>query len=129
MSNSVQLIEVIWTIATVPGLIVWAFNLRAAWLSLRATQELHSDLSTRIYAGVGVRLSVAAISVESIFLLWGLFGMSQPSTTERITPMGLVITVGLVVIALVVAVLGFDIRRADAAVMDLARRANRPEVE
>lgn len=123
MGNA-QITEIIWTVAAIPGLLVWAVNLRNAWQAVRVTK--HSGrTAVRLLGGTMLRLALGATLAELTFMAWGIVGMTQPAATDHITLVGWTITAGVVLVALITMLIGFDVRRAMVTVWRLAPNPDR----
>lgn len=123
MIENVAVTELIWTLAGLPGLITWLSNLRNV-ANMRRAARLAGDLRTRVIAGTLFRLGLAGSIVSAILVMLGLFGMTQPQVTARITALGWAFTVGIVLIAAITTLVGIDIRRATAYVWRMGKVSN-----
>lgn len=119
ITNTIAITELIWTAAGVPGLLVWLVNLQRATSSYRSVARL-GNKATRILGGTLFRLALGGTMAEAIFVFWGLFGMTQPQTSQHISPLAWAFTCGIVLLSAITAYIGYDIRRATSIVWNLA---------
>ena len=76
--------EVIWTLSSLPGLILWLDNLRNARKDLRAVRRLGYVDGRMIWAKFAVPKNAAFAFIEFSFLSIGLVAIRPPfSATQR----------------------------------------------
>jgi uncharacterized membrane protein len=113
LAQTVQLNEVIWFLAALPGLIVWLIKLQLVFRTQRAVHALGYEQQLGITSTAALWEAIGIVSIQSALALLGLFGMTQPAYTQHITPLGWAVTVILVWVSIVVTAIGLIVRRAD----------------
>ena len=120
--GTADVVEVLWTVAALPGLIVWLVNRAAASRSLEAVRTLGFGNGRMVWAKFGVLLTTAFVAVESTFVLLGVISMlrSRPAQMggDWTRP---ALTVGLIGTSLLIAFVGYRWRAVDVYLVSAAR--------
>lgn len=109
-SQYVSLPEIIWTIAGIPGVLAWVFNLYNVYRAYSAARAI-GDRVTRLIAGSLFRLGIFGSLASLGIIALGLFGMTQPQVVTKVTPTGWAVTAVLVLLGLLTTAAGIDINR------------------
>lgn len=122
--GTVDPIEVIWTLAALPGLVVWVVNLVSASRSLRAVRVIGIVNGRRMIARYSVRKCWVLVIISGVFVLIGVSAMLRPPNpgAPRWDWLSLLLTAGLLGAPALITLLGFDWRRVEASVLHSARR-------
>lgn len=120
--GTLRLVEVVWIVTGVPGLVLWLFNLRTAQIARRAVKLVGEfDEASAALAGTVFRLTLGAVAVELVFIVWGVLGLFVSVETQDASLLGWIVTIGIVFISLTVFLVGFDVRRTIKSVSYLSR--------
>lgn len=122
--GTVDPVELVWTLAALPGLIVWGVNLVSASRSLHAVRRAGIVNGRRVIAWYSVRKCWVLIVVSGVFALIGIIALLRPpnEAVPHWDWLRVLLTVGLLTAPALIAFLGFDWRHAEAAVLHSARR-------
>lgn len=117
--GTVDLVEVVWTAAAIPGWISWAQNLRSAYRSLRAVRGAGITNGRRAVARYTVRKSWIMMNLSGVFILIGGISMLRPANPEVATwdiPR-IVLTIALLAAPAMISYLGADWRRVETEML------------
>ena len=117
--GTVDLIEVIWTLAAVPGWASWALNLRSAYRSLRAVRGAGIVDGRRMVARYTVRKSWIMMNLSGVFILIGVISMLRPANpaVPQWDALRVVLTVALLGAPAMISYLGADWRRVETEML------------
>ena len=122
--GTVTLAELIWTLSSLPGLLLWLSNLRSARKDLRAVQTLGVVDGRLTWARFAVLKNTAFVSIETAFLLVGLTGMSQPPVLKApssLTPTGWAVTICLFGSSVMMTIVGLRWRQVSRYLLETAK--------
>jgi hypothetical protein len=124
ITRTIDLIEVAWILAAVPGLLLWVGNRVLAVRSLRAIRALGATNGRLIVARYGVRKANIMIFVQSVFVLIGAIAMTRP-TNQAVAAQWdwsrTALAVALLGAPVALAVLGYQWRSVERQITALAR--------
>lgn len=78
LPNTVQIIEILWVIAAMPGLWFWVVNIRTALQAKLATEELGTRDGASVWVYFSIEFTVFFTCAEIIFILIGILAMFLP---------------------------------------------------
>lgn len=121
--GTVDWIEVVWTLAAVPGLVLWFANRVTAGRSLKAVKLLKITDGRAIVARYSVEKSNILIGVQGVFALIGAISMLRPQNPEvaQWDWLRVILTIGLLGAPFALSYLGFRWRIVDQEIIRLAR--------
>lgn len=116
-------LELIWTLAAFPGLVVWIGNLISAGQSRRAVRLAGISNGRWLIAQYSVRKCWVLITLSGVFVLIGISALLRPPNpgVPHWDWLSLLLTLGLLGAPALITLLGFDWRRVEAAVLNAAR--------
>lgn len=122
--GTVDLVELIWTLAAVPGWISWALNLRSAYRSLRAVRDAGITNGRRMVARYMVRKSWIMVQLSGVFILIGAVAMVRPAGpgAQQWDIPRVVLTVALLAAPVMISYLGGNWRRVEAELLRVSTR-------
>jgi hypothetical protein len=123
LTGTIDLVEVIWTLAALPGLLSWIINLVSARRSLRAVVKSDVDDGRLPVAKYAVRKSWVMIGLSFVFVLIGTISMLRPSNPELpvFDLLRAILTAGLLAAPAMISFIGADWRRVENEVLRIAR--------
>lgn len=121
--GTVDPIELVWTLAALPGLLVWIVNLVSASRSLRTVRLAGIVNGRRLIARYSVRKCWVLVIISGVFVLIGVSAMLRPPNpaAQHWDWLSLLLTAGLLGAPALITLLGFDWRRVEASVLAMAR--------
>jgi hypothetical protein len=119
--NTIDWVEVVWTLAALPGLVLWLTNRSLASGSLRAIRAVGVTNGRLIIARYGVMKCNVLIGVSSVFVLIGLVSMSRPTNPAAADWdwIRVALTVGLLAAPAAISYLGYRWRAVERRVTAL----------
>lgn len=115
LPNSVQITELIWTVGSVPGTLVWLYNGIYSRSVLKNARKFGGP-SDVVWAGMTLLLTRVALFISLNQIALGIFGMTQTPagvfgiaqapTGSQITSLGWVVTYDLAATSLGILVTG-----------------------
>jgi hypothetical protein len=120
--DTIEWFEVVWTLAALPGLILWLVNRAYAARSLKAIRALGTTNGRLIIARYSVMKSNVLIGVSLVFVLIGVISMIRPASFDGFDPLRLVLTLGLLGAPAAISYLGYRWRAVERQVTALARK-------
>jgi hypothetical protein len=128
--GTVDPIEVIWTLAALPGLTIWAINRATAARSLKAVKKLGVGNGRLIVARYGVFKADVFIGVSSVFALVGVVAMLRaPNPDGGWDWVRVLLTIGLLGAPAMIAVLGFRWRVVEKTIVKMALLRQKPPAD
>ena len=121
------MLEVIWTGAALPGLVVWAVNLRSARRSLRAVHLVGVVNGRLRVARYGVRQGLVMLYASGVFVLIGVNALLRPvnPAAPEWDALRVLLTIGLISAPALISYLGLDWRRVEVGVLQRAPAARK----
>lgn len=121
--GTVDLLELIWTVAALPGLVVWVVNLHSARQSLYAVRQAGLRDARAAVARYAVRKSWVMIHLAAVFALIGVISMARPPNPEvpAWDALRVLLTLGLLSAPAVISFIGLDWRRVEHEMLRSAR--------
>ena len=121
--GTVEWIEVVWTLAALPGLALWLVNRISAGRSLRAIKAVGTANGRRIIARYSVQKSNVFIGVSAAFVMIGAIAMIRPANPNVAdwSWSRIVLTAGLLGAPAAISFLGWRWRAVEQQVTALAR--------
>lgn len=120
--GTATLIEAIWTLVSVPGVLLWGGNFWVSLLTLRAARQSGFVNGRMAWARFGVLLTASFSVVEIVSFTAGCIAMLRPSNLDGRTFYSYTFAGIFIFAALVVAYVGFEWRRVDSNLVSNARR-------
>jgi hypothetical protein len=119
--DTIQWIEVVWTLAALPGLVLWLVNRASAGRSLRAIKAVGALNGRLIIARYSVQKANVLIGVSFVFVLIGLVSMARPAnpTVAAWDLLRVVLTAGLLGAPAAISYLGYRWRAVEQQVTAL----------
>ena len=129
--GTVNLIEITWTVAALPGLAIWLANRRTARRSLLAVKALGVGNGRLVVARYSVRKANVLIMVLFVFALIGFVSMVRPSNPEVAgwDWIRVLLTVGLLGAPALLSWLGWEWRQVDQQIISMARDRRGPRTK
>lgn len=126
LTDTIQLTEALWTAAALPGVWLWAQNLRNARASRVAVRVLGLRNGRAVFAAYAVKSTAMWLAIEVLFVGLGVLAMVTPANPGATNPRTLVVTGGLILASVGISYLALQWHRVDAALLRMAReRAKR----
>ena len=121
--STVDWIEVVWTLAALPGLVLWLINRISAGRSLRAIRAVAATNGRLIIARYSVQKSNVFIGVSAAFVMIGVVAMVRPANpgVAEWSWSRVVLTAGLLGAPAAISYLGWRWREVERRVTALAR--------
>lgn len=122
--NTIEWFEVVWTLAALPGLVLWVVNRTSATRSLRAVKAAGIGNGRLIIARYSVQKANVLIGVSAAFAAIGVVAMIRPTNPAADTwdLTRSLLTVGLLGGPAGVSFIGYRWRVVERQVTELARR-------
>ncbi|MCA1570799.1 MAG: hypothetical protein LC798_10880 [Chloroflexi bacterium] len=120
-----QLEEVLWTLAALPGLIMWVRNRIVTGRTLKAAQQLQLHLTNGrlVWAKFARRKTTVLAGIELVFVLVGVLAMTRAPNPYATTGARLVTLVSLICASAALTWLAYDWQNVHRALIgDFARR-------
>ena len=127
LTATIDLAEVVWTLAALPGLVMWLANRRDAGRMRAAARTLPRPNGRLAWAQFAVLFTNVMVGVELVYICLGAVGMIRPpnpAASER-PLIGLVIVLGLIAASAAVSFLGWRWRAVDRQLVAMARARRR----
>jgi hypothetical protein len=121
--GTVDWIEVVWTLAALPGLLLWLYNRALAKRSLRAIKAAGATNGRLIIARYSVLKANVLIFISAVFVLIGVISMLRPTNAAAAgwDWIRVALTAGLLGAPAAISFLGYRWRAVEAQVVALAR--------
>lgn len=121
---TVDWVEVVWTAAALPGLVLWLVNRVSAARSLSAIKAAGATNGRLIIARYSVMKANVLIGVSAVFVLIGAIAMLRPANpgATGFDPLRLLLTIGLLGAPAGISYLGYRWRAVEQRVTVLARQ-------
>lgn len=121
--GTVDPLELIWTVAALPGLVVWVVNLHSARRSARAVRQAGIRDARAAVARYAVRKSLVMIHLAGVFAMIGIVAMLRPPNPEvpAWDALRILLTVGLLSAPAAISFIGVDWRRVEYETLRSAR--------
>lgn len=123
ITATVEVAEVVWTVAAFPGLIMWLVNLRDAGRTRAAARLLPPDRLA--WARFSVQFCRVLVFVEVTYVGLGVVGMASPPNPAAQPLATLAIVLGLITASAAVSFLGWRWRAVDRQLIAMARARKR----
>ena len=124
ITGTIEVAEVVWTVAALPGLVMWLINLRDAG-RMRATARLLPVPNGRLtWARFSVQFCQVMVFVEATYVGLGVVSMTRPPNPAAAVQsplVGLAIVLGLIAASTAVSFLGWRWRAVDRQLIAAAR--------
>lgn len=121
--GTVDLIEVLWTLAALPGLVLWLTNRIIAGRSLRAVIRLRVSNGRMLWARFSVLLTNVFVGVEAVFVLVGGIALFRESTGNDV--IRFVLAFALIGASALITWVGWRWRVVDQELVKLGRERKR----
>lgn len=123
--------EILWTVCSIPGLVVWMTNLGSARQDMRAVRLAGVVNGRYQWAKFSVLLTSVFSLIEVVFLVVGVTGMIAPSAsrTSQLTPTAYALTLGLIGSSALITFVGIRWRQVSNYILSTARARSLPDAE
>jgi hypothetical protein len=122
--GNANLIEILWTLCALPGLLLWSSNLRDAIHDRRAVRKLGIIDERLSWANFAILKNSAFLTIEAGFTMVGLTAMLQPPLVKGpipLTPTQDVLTVCLLGTSALMTFVGIRWRQVSQHILGAAR--------
>lgn len=122
---TVSLLELLWTLAALPGMVLWSVNAWNASKSLRAIRSIGARNGRLTWAQFSLHMTVVFVVIDVVFVLIGgisMTRMANPSGSQLSTQ---VIGAGLLLASVAISLLSYRWRVVDMILIGRARRRRR----
>lgn len=122
---TVSLLELLWTLAALPGLVLWSVNAWNASKSLRAIRSIGARNGRLTWAQFSLHMTVVFVVIDVVFVLIGgisMTRMANPSGSQLSTQ---VIGAGLLLASVAISLLSYRWRVVDMILIGRAHRRRR----
>jgi hypothetical protein len=122
-------IEVVWTLAALPGLILWVANYLSAKKALRAVHLFGITDARLVIARYSVMKAGVMIGLSFVFVLIGVISMCRPANPDvpQWDWLRVILTGGLIGGPASISFLGWRWRRAEETILQMARNTRPPD--
>lgn len=125
MTNA-NAIEVVWTVAALPGLVLWATNCASAAVTLRSCKAVPgTPAGSLLWARFSVQLTAVFVGIEAVFVILGVISMTRPNNPAATTLTSYVIAGALILASVGISYLAYRWRAVDNQLVGAARRRRR----
>lgn len=123
--GTADLTEIVWTLAAVPGLVLWLVNRVAAGRSRRAVRRLGVGNGRLVWARFSVLLTDVFVLIETVFVVVGISAMLRAPSPDSTTLSRLIVSVGFAGVSCLITFVGYRWRVVEAEILAgaQARRA------
>lgn len=123
LTRTVDLVEVVWVLAALPGLWLWAANARETRQDRTAASAIgQRESATYLWASFSVLLTRTFVAIELLFVILGVVAMFRENPPDDPSPWFRFVTAGLLVAASVcLSWLAYRWRRVNQAILRAAR--------
>lgn len=119
--GTASLIEMIWTLVALPGLVLWGVNTRSATLTIRAAKRSGISNGRMEWARFGRLLTACFLFVEFVFLAAGVIAMMRPSNPGSPQTLNYAFAGIFILASIIVTFVGKEWRRVDRYLVAAAR--------
>lgn len=122
---TVSLLELLWTLAALPGMVLWSVNAWNASKSLRAIRSIGARNGRLTWAQFSLHMTVVFVVIDVVFVLIGgisMTRMANPSGSQLSTQ---VIGAGLLLASVAISLLSYRWRVVDMILIGRAHRRRR----
>lgn len=123
--STVDWIEVVWTLAALPGIWVWTVNRISAGKTLRAARKMGFTNGRLLWAKYSTLKSDCLLAISLVFVLIGIISMSRPNSTIGWDWLRVLLTIGLLGAPAIISFLGIKWRAVDQYILKTAREHRR----
>lgn len=119
---TVSLLELLWTLAALPGLALWSLNAWSAARSLQAIRSIGAANGRLTWAQFSLHLTLVFVVIDIVFVIIGGISMtrlSNPSGSQLSTQ---VIGAGLLLASAAISLLSYRWRVVDMILIGRSRR-------
>lgn len=115
-------IEIIWTLAAIPGFILWLLSAISARKSLVATKRLKHTNGRLLWAKFSFKLTSLMTFIELTFIILGSIALSLPANPSSSLISTIIIASGLTTVSIFITLLAYQWRAVEAQILHLAKR-------
>ena len=120
LTPTIQVLEVLWVLVAIPGLVRWTLNRRTSTKYVRALRSMGGGNGRMVVAKFAVRETTAFVTIESIFVLIGFLSMTSAPNPTALQYTSLVVALGFIAASVYITLLGRDWSRVDALVLRIS---------
>lgn len=124
LTATIEAAEVVWTLAALPGLVMWLVNRRDAGRMRAGARKLPQPNGRLAWARFAVHFTTVMVGVEATYVGLGVVGMTRPpnpAANVQSPLVGLAIVLGLITASAAVSFLGWRWRQVDRQLIAMAR--------
>lgn len=124
-------LEITWTLASIPGFILWSSSCISAKRSLTAARINNITNGRLLWAKFSVRLTGLLAFVELSFISIGIITMFRIANPDSTTISILVVASLFVTVSMFISLLAYQWRAVEAQILEIAkrRRAEKTQIE
>lgn len=124
-------LEILWTLAAIPGFVLWFHNAHYARKSLRAAKQLKNTNGRLLWAKFSFRLTGLMTFIEFTFIIVGCIALLlAPNPTSTLVST-IIISGGLIICSIFITLLAYQWRAVEYQILEIARlrRAEQSEMD
>jgi hypothetical protein len=129
ITTNIDVGELLWVAAALPGLWYWAGNRLEAGLDLKAAASIVPRNGRYLWARFSVFLTNVFIGVELVFITLGVAAFFRPTPTDGLPLSRLVTVAALIGASLAITMLAYRWRQVNAEIVHAARDKQKPTRE
>lgn len=121
ITRTIDVWEIVWTLAALPGLVVWFRNLREAAQDFRAVREISPRNGRYLWARFSALLTRAFVGLEVLFVVLGVVNMVRVPPADPHPEIHIITVGGLVLASVVITLIGYRWSQVNAEIVQAAR--------
>lgn len=119
--GSATWLEIAWTLAAIPGFVLWAKSWFSARQSLKAVRNLKYSNGRLLWAKFSLQLTSVMLIIEFAFITIGVIAMSLQTNPSSNPTYSLIISVVLISSSVFISLLAYRWREVEAQILEMAR--------
>ena len=127
--GTADLTEIVWTLAALPGLVLWLANRVEAGRGRRAVMKMKIGNGRLVWAQFSVLLTNVFVVIELVLVVVGAIAMSRSSPAEATALSQIVVGVGFAGASCLITFVGYRWRAVDTQIVAAARARRSPPAE
>lgn len=114
-------IEIVWTLAAIPGFVLWSRSFVSSVKSLRAIRATKASNGRLLWARFSYRLTALMVLVELAFMVVGVIALSRGANPDANVISALVIAISFMTVSFVVTTLAYQWREVEKQILEIAK--------